>query len=187
MDSFWQAGEALATFSVYPARPEVENAILERVGDAPFSVGRTNLNSLLLFTQLHYMSLEKGRTRMQALHAVWNEERIILWAESSTLPLSPPKTRGRKPKKPKPRAHPFALSGYELREVIRNLSEQTALKSETKALLLPSTQKGPLPSPWLIREEDYSTEKATELLGWNIETLSFETPNLAFEFLLGLL
>ncbi|KAF5436726.1 hypothetical protein C5S35_07670 [Candidatus Methanophagaceae archaeon] len=46
-DSFWQAGAALATFSVNPARPAVENAILERLGDAPFSVGRTNLNSLL--------------------------------------------------------------------------------------------------------------------------------------------
>ena len=33
--------------SVNPARPAVENAILERLGDAPFSVGRTNLNSLL--------------------------------------------------------------------------------------------------------------------------------------------
>ncbi|KAF5432427.1 hypothetical protein C5S39_03770 [Candidatus Methanophagaceae archaeon] len=47
LDSFWQAGEALDTFSVNPARPAVENAILERLGDAPFSVGRTNLNSLL--------------------------------------------------------------------------------------------------------------------------------------------
>ncbi|RCV65362.1 hypothetical protein C5S53_04175 [Methanophagales archaeon] len=47
LDSFWQAGAALDTFSVNPARPEVENAILERLGDAPFSVGRTNLNSLL--------------------------------------------------------------------------------------------------------------------------------------------
>ncbi len=46
-DLFWQTGEALNTFSVNPARPEVENAILERLGDAPFSVGRTNLNSLL--------------------------------------------------------------------------------------------------------------------------------------------
>lgn len=47
LDSFWQAGEALDTFSVNPARPAVENAILEILGDAPFSVGRTNLNSLL--------------------------------------------------------------------------------------------------------------------------------------------
>ena len=47
LDSFWQAGEALDTFSVNPARPEVENAILERLGDAPFSAGRTNFNSLL--------------------------------------------------------------------------------------------------------------------------------------------
>lgn len=47
LDSFWQAGDALDTFSVNPARPEVENAILKRLGDAPFSVGKVNLSPLL--------------------------------------------------------------------------------------------------------------------------------------------
>ena len=47
MDCFWQAGEALNSFSVNPARPEVENAILKRLGGAPFSVGKANLSSLL--------------------------------------------------------------------------------------------------------------------------------------------
>ncbi|MFZ2070998.1 MAG: SWIM zinc finger family protein [Halobacteriota archaeon] len=46
-DSFWQAGDALYSFSVNPARPEVENAILKRLGDAPFYVGKVNLISLL--------------------------------------------------------------------------------------------------------------------------------------------
>lgn len=123
---------------------------------------------------------------MQVLHAVWNKGNIYLWVESSALPLSAPGHRGRKPKKPKTRAHPFALAGDELREVIRSICEQTFLKFETKTSLLPSTQKGPLPSPWLIREEDYSAEKATGLAGWDIETLTFEEPYLAFEFLLGL-
>lgn len=47
LDSFWQVGDALASFSVNPARPEVPNAILKRLGDAPFSVGKVNLSSLL--------------------------------------------------------------------------------------------------------------------------------------------
>lgn len=128
---------------------------------------------------------------MQVLHAVWNKGNIYLWVESSALPLSAPGHRGRKPKKPKPRAHPFALAGDELKEVVRSICEQTFLKQtflkfETKTFLLPSTPKGPLPSPWLIREEDYSAEKATELMGWDIGTLTFDKPYLAFDFLLGL-
>lgn len=47
MDSFWQAGDALDSFSVDPARPEVENAILKRLGDSPFYVGKVNLTCLL--------------------------------------------------------------------------------------------------------------------------------------------
>jgi SNF2 family DNA or RNA helicase len=125
---------------------------------------------------------------MQVLHAAWDGERFYLWAESSTMPLTTPIARGREPKKPKPRAHPFSLAGTELKAVFvgfydEKLPDQTAL--ETKTFLLPSTQKGPLPSPWLIREEDYSADKATMLAEWNIETIIFD-PYLAFEFLLGL-
>jgi uncharacterized Zn finger protein len=47
IDSFWQAGDTLNSFSVNPDRPEVENAILKRLGDAPFYVGKVNLTSLL--------------------------------------------------------------------------------------------------------------------------------------------
>jgi uncharacterized Zn finger protein len=47
LDSFWLAGDALDSFSVNPNRPEVENAILKRLGDAPFAIGKTNLASVL--------------------------------------------------------------------------------------------------------------------------------------------
>ncbi|MDI6885807.1 MAG: DEAD/DEAH box helicase [archaeon] len=127
---------------------------------------------------------------MQVLHATWDRDRLYLWAESSTLPMSVPGHRGRQPeaKKPKSRAHPFALASDGLREVIKIIFEHLVYENaefETKTLLLPSTQKGPLPSPWLIREEDYSTEIATGLAGWEIETMTFD-PYLAFDFLLGL-
>ena len=47
LGSFWQAGDVLDSFSVNPAPPEVENAILKRLGDAPFYVGKVNLTCLL--------------------------------------------------------------------------------------------------------------------------------------------
>ena len=123
---------------------------------------------------------------MQVLHAVWDKDKLYLWTESSTLPAVAPLSRGRKPKKPKIKAHPFSLAGAELREVIESIPDKTILKFETKTILLPSAQNGPLPSPWLIREEDYNVEKAAGLAGWNIETLTFDDPYLAFDFLLGL-
>ncbi len=45
--TFWQAGEALGSFTVNPAPPDVENAVLKRLGNAPFTVGKQNVASLL--------------------------------------------------------------------------------------------------------------------------------------------
>ena len=47
LDTFWQAGEALDSFTVNPTLPEVDNAILKRLGNAPFKVGKQNVASLL--------------------------------------------------------------------------------------------------------------------------------------------
>ena len=47
MDSFWEAGDALDSFSVNPARPEVEAAVLRRLGDAPFFIHKDNIAALL--------------------------------------------------------------------------------------------------------------------------------------------
>ena len=47
MDSFWEVGDALDSFSVNPIRPEVEAAVLRRLGDAPFFIGRYNIAALL--------------------------------------------------------------------------------------------------------------------------------------------
>jgi uncharacterized Zn finger protein len=47
LDMFWQAGGALDTFTVKPGAPEVEKAILKRLGDAPFTVGNQNIAALL--------------------------------------------------------------------------------------------------------------------------------------------
>jgi len=48
LDTFWQAGEALDSFTVNAALPDVEIAILKRLGNAPFTVGKRNVASLLV-------------------------------------------------------------------------------------------------------------------------------------------
>ena len=47
LNSFWVAGDKLYSFSFNPSPPEVENAILKRLGDSPFFIGKNNLTSLL--------------------------------------------------------------------------------------------------------------------------------------------
>ena len=47
MDSFWEVGDALDSFSVNPTRPEVEAAVLRRLGDAPFFISKDNIATLL--------------------------------------------------------------------------------------------------------------------------------------------
>lgn len=47
LETFWQAGEGLQAFRVNPSRPEIDKAILKRLGDAPFAIGGRNLAALL--------------------------------------------------------------------------------------------------------------------------------------------
>src|SRR6266567_612772 len=47
LNTFWQAGEALDTFTVNPGVPKVDKAILKRLGNAPFVVGGQNVAALL--------------------------------------------------------------------------------------------------------------------------------------------
>ena len=46
-NTFWQAGEELNTFAVHLHNATVDKAILKRLGDAPFSLGRENITSVL--------------------------------------------------------------------------------------------------------------------------------------------
>jgi uncharacterized Zn finger protein len=47
LDTFWQTGETLTTFDIYPHKPQVENAVLKRLGAAPYAVHDQNMLSLL--------------------------------------------------------------------------------------------------------------------------------------------
>ncbi|MCL0060979.1 SWIM zinc finger family protein [Dehalococcoidia bacterium] len=65
LDTFWQAGEALDSFTVDPAPPDVEHAVLKRLGDAPFAIGKHNLAALLTraYTIASDAALEKSGVR----------------------------------------------------------------------------------------------------------------------------
>jgi uncharacterized Zn finger protein len=45
--TFWQAGEGLNQFAVHPHKPDIEKALLKRLGKAPFEIGKQNLVTLL--------------------------------------------------------------------------------------------------------------------------------------------
>jgi uncharacterized Zn finger protein len=47
LDTFWQAGEGLAIFTVNPTAPRIDKAVLKRLGDAPFTNDDRNLTALL--------------------------------------------------------------------------------------------------------------------------------------------
>ena len=47
LDTFWRADEGLLAFRVNPSRPEIDKAILKRLGDASFTVDGRNLTTLL--------------------------------------------------------------------------------------------------------------------------------------------
>ncbi|MCK4812113.1 MAG: SWIM zinc finger family protein [Methanosarcinales archaeon] len=48
LDCFWEAGVSLDSFSVKPAPPAVVAAILKRLGDAPYAIGKDNISALLV-------------------------------------------------------------------------------------------------------------------------------------------
>jgi len=121
---------------------------------------------------------------MLVLHAIWDANRLYLWAESSALPASLPTPRGRPPKRPKPKPHPFSVPGMMLQEEVETIFGQTPTGIETKAFLLPGAKRGPLPSPWLIRE-DSTSEERLGLSPWNVDALAFD-PLFALDLLLDL-
>ena len=47
LETFWQAGEGLDAFTINPDAPDIDKAILKRLGDAPFTIDNRNLTALL--------------------------------------------------------------------------------------------------------------------------------------------
>ncbi len=61
LNTFWQAGEALDTFAVNPGLPDVDNALLKRLGNAPFTVEGKNVAKMLekAYDAVHSAALHK--------------------------------------------------------------------------------------------------------------------------------
>lgn len=112
---------------------------------------------------------------MIVLHALWNKEagKLHLWAESS---LEVPQ---RKQRKELP--HPFALNHHLLLSV-DNLSDLESASLGSMRILLPSTSRGPVPSPELLTERN---EEKMTLRWWDVPTVILE-PYAALDFLLSL-
>ncbi len=97
------------------------------------------------------------------LHAVWLAplDRLAVWAEDSGRPRTTPVRRGRPPRHPRPRSHPFALDADGIRSVVDGLDGRAAGLADARevdlSLRLPDAGGGPVASPWL---EDEAAEPA---------------------------
>ena len=120
---------------------------------------------------------------MIVLHTIWDNTKLHIWVESSELAATA--ANSRRPKQ-KMRQHPFSLAHDALMEAVGQLSGSLLVKSSslgTLNLRLPSTSKGPLPSPELIRENEGLSTAGFEQ--WNILTLTLDA-NTTLDFLLSL-
>ena len=111
---------------------------------------------------------------MQVFHSLWDTETFYIWAESSALPLTSAARSGRKKQHPLP--HPFALPDVVLKGLLRETfpCSGDGCRAEALTLRLPCVKSGPLPSPWLLRE-DYISEKPSLLGACTVPALGLET------------
>ena len=127
---------------------------------------------------------------MIVLHAIWeytDPAQIHIWAESSHLPITASKRSGRATADQKPQKHPFALAPDALRETLGELAGSLLARNaepSTLTLSMPSTPKGPMPSPELILEVEEELQAAA-FKAWQIPTLMLDA-NFARDFLLAL-
>ncbi len=73
LSTFWQAGEALDAFAVNPHNPEVDKAVLKRLGEAPFAVGRQNIGQLL--STAYDVVHEAAQRKTAALQVAGDQQR----------------------------------------------------------------------------------------------------------------
>jgi len=124
---------------------------------------------------------------MQVLHSLWDTQTPYIWAESSALPLSYAGRSGiRNNKYQLSHPHPFALSGLEIKDILMQIfpRSRNGCQVETLSLRLPASVLGPLPSPWLLRE-DYLSEKPSRLGTYSVPALALAS-GLALDLLLEL-
>jgi SNF2 family DNA or RNA helicase len=113
---------------------------------------------------------------MLAIHGVWSQRTLALWAEDSQLPAVTPAGRTGPV-----RDHPFAAPAGLLGDVLAEFGDQTGdlvrkAAEEDLTLWLPGGTSGPAASPDLIRDTPAGKKPAgaAALAGWRVPALTFE-------------
>ena len=128
---------------------------------------------------------------MIVLHAIWDIDtpgKLHLWAEASNLAKAAFRHTSKQAGTQKPRQHPFALMRDDLVEAIGELLGSLLIESSSTdalTLRLPSTSKGPLPSPELILTQSTDDREGTEFKWWYVVTATLDA-SAALDFLLAL-
>lgn len=123
---------------------------------------------------------------MEVLHAIWgcnsdNKHNLYIWAESSS---SFSERKGGKSRKQS--LHPFAASKNDLKELMKDFSldiDNNSTRFEKIKIRLPVHNKKPVPSPWLLLDEDHIN--ATKMNAWNVAASTLN-PFQSLDFLLKL-
>jgi SNF2 family DNA or RNA helicase len=112
---------------------------------------------------------------MQVFHSLWDSdsETFFIWAESSDLPLSSSSGPDNGKEKP-PQPHPIAQVASDQSDRLFQIFPSYGGRAQTLKICLPSGKSGPLPSPWLLRE-DYVPEKPTSLIECTVPALAFDS------------
>jgi SNF2 family DNA or RNA helicase len=121
---------------------------------------------------------------MHVLHSLWDTETFFIWAESSALPLTSADRSDIRKQHPLP--HPFAFPDTQLKALLRGAfpGSGEGFRLESLTLLLPAINSGPLPSPWLLRE-DCISERPSLLGAYAVPALGLQASS-ALDLLLDL-
>ncbi len=93
------------------------------------------------------------------VHACWSPSGFRLWGESPHLPATAAPRRGRPPRVPRTRPHPFAADLHDLRDAVGRLGGTDARAADEEVTLrLPSHATGPQASPLLARARAVETD-----------------------------
>jgi hypothetical protein len=122
---------------------------------------------------------------MLAVHAFWSAAgRLCLWAEDPALPNGTPPLRGRSPRTPRPRPHPFACPAERLVAVLGGELADGAVTTAELTVLLPGGRRGPHASPELVRERPVAAAPVEGISPWRVPVLAV-APGAAVDLLLA--
>jgi superfamily II DNA or RNA helicase len=110
-------------------------------------------------------------------HAAWLRDsaaaelgRLVIWAEDSTLPCSPPRQPGRAPRV---RVHPYAANPETLVDLLGPVAARA--ESSTVTLQLPTRAGTPVESLELVRDVIAETASAVESRPWQVPALRLDS------------